>query len=58
MRVLIQKYFQIKSVEGKELKAFENTLKDICNGMLGLGGMNTKGHGFFSGDVFKDGEKL
>ena len=47
-----------KSVEGKELKAFETTLKDICSGMLGLGGMTTKGHGFFSGDVFKDGEKL
>ena len=43
---------------GDESKAFEKTLKDICSGMLGLGGMTTKGHGFFSGDVFKDGEKL
>jgi CRISPR/Cas system CSM-associated protein Csm3 (group 7 of RAMP superfamily) len=47
-----------KSVDGKELEAFENTLKDISSGMLGLGGMNAKGHGFFSGEVFKDGEKL
>jgi len=46
-----------KSVSDKELEAFENTLKDIRNGMLGLGGMTTKGHGFFSGDVFKDGKK-
>jgi len=50
--------FLDKSVKDKELEAFEEALKDICNGMLGLGGMNTKGHGFFSGDVFKDGEKL
>ena len=47
-----------KSIDDKELKAFENTLKDICSGMIGLGGMNTKGHGFFNGDVFKDGERL
>jgi len=36
----------------------EEMLKDICHGMLGLGGMTTKWHRFFSGDVFKDGEKL
>jgi CRISPR/Cas system CMR subunit Cmr4 (Cas7 group RAMP superfamily) len=47
-----------KSIKDKELEAFEKTLKDISSGMLGLGGMTTKGHGFFSGDVFKDGEKL
>jgi CRISPR/Cas system CSM-associated protein Csm3 (group 7 of RAMP superfamily) len=47
-----------KSVDGDELEAFEKTLKDISSGMLGLGGMTTKGHGFFSGEVFKDGDRL
>jgi CRISPR/Cas system CSM-associated protein Csm3 (group 7 of RAMP superfamily) len=47
-----------KKIDDKFIKAFEKTLKDICDGMLGLGGMTTKGHGFFSGNVYKDGEKL
>lgn len=37
------------SIEDDELKAFENSLDDICNGMLSLGGATTKGHGVFSG---------
>jgi len=47
-----------KSVDGNELKAFEKTLTDITTGMLPLGGMTTKGHGVFVGEVFKDGKKL
>ena len=47
-----------KDIKDEFVKAFEKTLDDICNGMLGLGGMTTKGHGFFSGDILKDGEKL
>ena len=47
-----------KNVEEKALKAFESALKDICNGMLPLGGMTTKGHGVFSGEVLRDGKKL
>ena len=39
-----------KSIKDKELEAFEKTLKDISSGMLGLGGMTIKGHGFFSGN--------
>jgi CRISPR/Cas system CSM-associated protein Csm3 (group 7 of RAMP superfamily) len=31
--------------------AFENTLIDICKGLLPLGGMTTKGHGIFTGSV-------
>jgi len=42
----------------KAIRAFEDTLKDIKNGMLPLGGMTTKGHGIFSGSVEKDGEEL
>jgi len=38
--------------------AFENALKDICCGMLPLGGATTKGHGVFSGEVLINGKKL
>jgi CRISPR/Cas system CSM-associated protein Csm3 (group 7 of RAMP superfamily) len=31
------------------IKAWENTLDDLCNGRLALGGRSTKGHGLFSG---------
>lgn len=34
-------------------KAFEETLKDVCKGLLPLGGMTTKGHGIFTGKVLK-----
>jgi len=37
---------------------FEKTLKDICNGLLPLGGMTTKGHGIFNGKCYKDGEEI
>ena len=38
--------------------ALENTLKDICSGMLPLGGSVMRGHGCFSGEITKNGEKL
>ena len=47
-----------KDVQGKELEAFESSLKDITTGMLSLGGATTKGHGVFSGRVLKDGVAL
>ena len=46
-----------KSIKGDELKAFENALDDICNGMLPLGGATTKGHGIFNGDWSTDEKK-
>ncbi len=45
-------------VKGDEKEAFEEALKDITTGMLALGGMTTKGHGIFVGDLFRDGELL
>lgn len=36
------------------LEAFEETLKDVCKGLLPLGGMTTKGHGIFTGKVIKN----
>jgi len=47
-----------KDVQGEELKAFEEALIDITTGMLPLGGMTTKGHGVFVGEVLKNGTKL
>lgn len=37
--------------------AFDNTLKDICNGMLPLGGGTMRGHGSFTGTLTKNGEE-
>lgn len=47
-----------KGIDEEAVKAFESALKDVCIGMLPLGGATTKGHGVFSGDVFKDGKKI
>jgi len=38
--------------------AFENSLIDICKGLLPLGGMTTKGHGMFTGSVTENGKEL
>ena len=40
------------------IKSFENALQDICAGILPLGAMSSKGHGFFSGDLEKNGAKI
>ena len=34
-------------------QAFEEALKDICRGLLPLGGMTTKGHGIFEGELYE-----
>ncbi|TFV94467.1 hypothetical protein E4S40_10625 [Algoriphagus kandeliae] len=39
-------------------QAFENTLEDICKGLLPLGGMTTKGHGIFTGCLYKNNEQI
>ena len=40
------------------VKAFEQSLDDVCSGMLALGGATTKGHGVFVGTLLKNGEVL
>ena len=42
----------------KVLEAFELALKDICSGMLPLGGGVNRGHGSFSGSIIKNGKPL
>ena len=45
--------------EGEDIQsAFEEALKDICRGLLPLGGMTTKGYGIFNGSLFKNGKPL
>jgi len=44
--------------EDKVKEALENTLKDVCNGMLPLGGGVNRGHGVFSGKILVNGEPL
>ena len=39
-------------------KAFEQSLKDLCCGLLPIGGCVGRGNGFFTGEIFKDGGKL
>lgn len=39
-------------------KAIESALTDICCGLLPLGGMTTKGHGVFTGTLFKNNEEI
>jgi len=39
----------VEGVDESYLNAFEKSLDDICNGMLPLGGVTTKGHGIFNG---------
>ena len=56
-------YVKTKSEKDEEkdentLNAFEETLKDICKGLLPLGGMTTKGHGIFTGSVYKGKTEL
>lgn len=40
---------------GTILESLESALVDICKGLLPLGGMTTKGHGVFTGILYKNG---
>ncbi|APF18784.1 protein of unknown function DUF324 [Caldithrix abyssi DSM 13497] len=44
--------------DDKIMEAFECTLKDIATGMLPLGGNVMRGHGSFTGKVFKNGKDI
>ncbi len=42
--------------DDKVKEAFENSLHDLCDGLLPLGGATGRGNGIFEGQLFKDGE--
>ncbi len=48
-----------RAFEDKDVKtAFENTLKDLCSGMLPLGGGVNRGNGCFDGIIKRNGEVI
>ena len=49
-------YVEQADYKDNVIEAFEEALKDICKGLLPLGGMTTKGHGMFTGKLFKNNE--
>jgi CRISPR/Cas system CSM-associated protein Csm3 (group 7 of RAMP superfamily) len=47
---------ELESMEDENIKeAFENSLDDLCSGMLPLGGKVNRGHGIFEGSWTKEG---
>ncbi|MEZ5038502.1 MAG: RAMP superfamily CRISPR-associated protein [Saprospiraceae bacterium] len=49
--IYIEKVFLENAKNASFKQAFENTLNDLCEGRLQLGGNTTKGHGTFSGKI-------
>lgn len=48
-----------RAFEDKDVKtAFENTLKDLCSGLLPLGGGVNRGNGCFDGTIKRNGELI
>ncbi len=54
----IEIILESNQLENEYIDAFEKTLIDICKGQLPLGGLTTKGHGIFSGKLYKNEEIL
>jgi len=52
--LLILEILVERDIDTTCMKAYENTLDDICNGMLALGGSVNKGHGVFTGKWSKE----
>ena len=49
---------KMKDMDDDVVIAFEQTLDDICKGMLPLGGGVNRGHGIFTGTIKKNGGEL
>ena len=48
-----------KDISEESIAAFESALKDLCSGMLALGGGSNRGNGFFTGKIRKyDGNEV
>lgn len=50
--------FLSKTVGQEYVDAFEDAVSDIANGILPLGGAVNRGHGMFTGKIFKNGVPL
>ncbi len=53
LRILVQNE-ALKEESYRE--AFEQSLRDLCSGMLPLGGVTNRGNGMFTGQLIKNGE--
>ena len=58
LNIWVEKGKEEKDKDQNIEKAFEEALKDICKGLLPLGGMTTKGHGIFRGTLSKNGKPI
>lgn len=53
-QLTLEVQLQLTKDTAKYQTYLEEALKDICRGLLPLGGMTTKGHGIFTGKLMKD----
>ncbi len=51
-------YVETDTLKDEVVNAFEQSLRDICTGLLPLGGITNRGNGIFTGTATKDNEPL
>lgn len=51
-------YVETDALKDEVVNAFEQSLRDICTGLLPLGGITNRGNGIFTGTATKDNEPL
>lgn len=56
--IAIDIYVEDAISDAEVIGAFEDALKDVCRGLLPLGGMTTKGHGLFTGALYKNNQQI
>lgn len=57
-KMTLKIYLSEEELDKDIIEALEETLKDICRGLLPLGGMTTKGFGMFTGKLLKNEEEI
>lgn len=57
-KITLKIYLSEKEIDEDIIEALEEALKDICRGLLPLGGMTTKGFGMFTGKLLKKEEEI
>lgn len=55
---IIRLWTRVAAYSPRVVEAFERALRDVCTGMLPLGGGVNRGHGTFSGRLYKEGKLL
>lgn len=57
-KITLKIYLSEEEIHEDIVEALEEALKDICRGLLPLGGMTTKGFGMFTGKLLKKKEEI